>query len=172
MTTATLGAPTQIEAPQIAAPTAQQSAPLFLGTTQVSDRVKLLFDNLELSELQRRSLLAYNMTDDELVEDLLSTPRELLHATPRFDTPQRLMRELHVVEHDGDWFVVNGLSQIKSGHYTQADAKIALTDLITDLITELTGKLAAMNSARLAFGLDPIDAEEAPQATAAPVSQQ
>jgi len=148
MTTATLAAPTQIEAPQIAAPTAQK----FLGTPQVSERVALLFDNLELSELHRRSLLAYNMTDEELVEDLLSTPRELTRATPNFTTPQRLMRELSVVESNGDWFVVDGLSQVKGGHYTQADAEVALTELTA----ELTAKLAAMNTARTALGLDPI----------------
>ncbi len=101
-------------APQIAAPTAQKSAPLFLGTPQISDRVKLLFDNLELSELQRRALLAYSMTNEELVEDLLNTPRELIRATPHFTTPQALMKELSVAQSDGTWYVTDGLSQIKA----------------------------------------------------------
>jgi hypothetical protein len=77
--------------------------------------IEQLIKRLGLSERAVLALKAYNLSDEELLDELKSNSSEVLESTKFFETPQALAEDLSIAEcADGTFEIVDGLGAVRA----------------------------------------------------------
>jgi hypothetical protein len=101
-------------------------------SVSVSSEIADLFQALGLSELVQRSLLAYEMTDEDLKDVLLESTLPELEMTPMLETPAALAKDLRPVKTGETWAVVDGLGMTRATGLESATLAEAMCGLISN----------------------------------------
>lgn len=127
--------------PTIAVPAqkkATEPSPRFLGPLNTSPEIAALMLHLDMSELNQRATLAYNIEESELKEVLLESYMSELHTTYRLATPQRLAKEFRVERTADGWAVVDGLNMIVADSLANEMIAGAICELFRNPRTDIT----------------------------------